>query len=284
MGIAAGAGALISGAKALGIGAGAADRRQLKQQGKLQDLSIKGSKEMTDYNKEAELEMWKNTNWAAQRAEAEKAGLSVGWLMGKGGGQGGTTGSGGMSVGMGQAADGASRENAKTQQMMAAAQIANLNADTEKKQVEAGKLGGVDTDSANEDVVGKKFNNALNATLRETIEKLKTSEGAIKGIEAEEKNADWEAKKAVGYNTNNYSDVNSRIAKQMIAEMEMESVKLENAKKSGNLMEAEQIIKNFEAELTKEGIAPNSPFYVKILGDLLGKIGLNPITGLGGGK
>lgn len=178
MGIAAGAGALISGAKALGIGAGAADKRQLKQQEKLQDLSIKGSKEMTDYTKAAELEMWKNTNWAAQREEAEKAGLSVGWLMGKGGGQGGTTGSGGMSVGMGQAADAASRENAKTQQMMAAAQIANLNADTEKKKVEAGKIEGVDTELGKTQIASL-TQGIENAKAQEALTRVQTAIGGL---------------------------------------------------------------------------------------------------------
>ena len=39
------------------------DRRQLRQQEKLQNLEIKGSKELTDYNAAKQLEMWKATNY-----------------------------------------------------------------------------------------------------------------------------------------------------------------------------------------------------------------------------
>ena len=44
------------------------DRRQLRQQEKLQNLEIKGSKELTDYNAAKQLEMWKATNYPAQVA------------------------------------------------------------------------------------------------------------------------------------------------------------------------------------------------------------------------
>ena len=41
------------------ITAKANDRRQLKQQGKLQEMELKGNKQMLDWQAQKELEMWK---------------------------------------------------------------------------------------------------------------------------------------------------------------------------------------------------------------------------------
>ena len=67
------------------------DRRQLRQQEKLQNLEIKGSKELTDYNAAKQLEMWKATNYPAQIEQMKLAGLNPALAYGMGGG-GGVTG------------------------------------------------------------------------------------------------------------------------------------------------------------------------------------------------
>ena len=69
---------------------GQADRRQLAQQGKLQALQIKGSKELTDYNANKQMEMWRNTSYPAQMEMLKKAGLNPA-LIYEGSGQGGST-------------------------------------------------------------------------------------------------------------------------------------------------------------------------------------------------
>lgn len=130
---------------AFGIGAKAQDRRQVEQQRKLQGLAIEGSKAMTDYQHDKQMQMWRDTNWSAQMKEAEKAGLSTAWLMGKGGGTVGQMGSGGMSISGGNAADAASTQNAQTASQMAIAQMENIQANTEKTKAETTKIGGVDT-------------------------------------------------------------------------------------------------------------------------------------------
>lgn len=275
----------------LGIGRGREDKRQIEQQQKLTNMGIKGSKEMMDYQQKKEMEMWESTNWEAQKKQAEKAGLSPAWLMSKGGGGTASLGGGGMGVNAGTAADAASTENAKTnkeqlgiQQMMMAAQLENIRASTEKTKAETAKTAGIDTGKATEETRGIKFNNDLNDTLKETEIGRRIAQSASEIIKAEESNALWETKKAINWEDGDYKDVNSRIGKQLIAEAEQVSTNLENAKKEGNIKDAELILRRFEAELTREGIAPNSPFYVKIIGDLLGKIGLNPIKAVGGGK
>ena len=61
------------------------DRRQLRQQEKLQNLEIKGSKELTDYNAAKQLEMWKATNYPAQVEQMKLAGLNPALAYGMGG-------------------------------------------------------------------------------------------------------------------------------------------------------------------------------------------------------
>ena len=64
-----------------GIGLGAYnDNRQYNQQERLQNLQIKGSKELTDYQMMKQLQMWKDTNYGAQMEELRKAGLNPGLL------------------------------------------------------------------------------------------------------------------------------------------------------------------------------------------------------------
>lgn len=53
------------------------DRRQYNQQKKLQNLQIAGNKEMLDYSKMKDLEMWNNTNLEAQVGHANAAGGST---------------------------------------------------------------------------------------------------------------------------------------------------------------------------------------------------------------
>ncbi|AXH73247.1 MAG: DNA pilot protein [Microviridae sp.] len=128
------------------------DKRQLRQQGKLQELQIQGDKEMSDYNYSKQLQMWKDTNYKAQQAELEKAGLNPGLIYGMSGGGATTTGSGGGNVTGGTAPSGG-REVVDMQAMglqrgLQEAQINNINADTEKKKVETAKTSGVDTELA----------------------------------------------------------------------------------------------------------------------------------------
>lgn len=74
------------------------DKRQLNQQQKLQNLQIAGSKELTDYNYQKQLDMWHSTNYGAQMEELKKSGLNAGLIYGMSGGGATTTGSGSGSV------------------------------------------------------------------------------------------------------------------------------------------------------------------------------------------
>ena len=66
------------------------DRRQLRQQQKLQDQQIAGQKEMAEFNRQQAMQMWKDTNFSAQKEEMVKAGINPATMLGMSGG-GGTT-------------------------------------------------------------------------------------------------------------------------------------------------------------------------------------------------
>lgn len=137
----------------LDIGGNRARRKQIEQQGKLNDLNAKTAKELADYDNAGKLKMWNDTNYSAQMKHAEQAGLSKVAVLGGSGG--GTQGASVGSVGGGNASDEASTKNAnnaQTQtimQMMAqtallGAQKRNVEADTDLKKADATGTG-VDT-------------------------------------------------------------------------------------------------------------------------------------------
>lgn len=99
------------------------------------------------------LQMWKDTNFGAQRNEMEKAGLSVGLMYGNGGGQAASTAGGTatqpsapktnpIEVGLQQQALGLQLKQIEAQNKLA-------NAETAKTLAEANKIAGVDTEGKN---------------------------------------------------------------------------------------------------------------------------------------
>lgn len=79
--------------QAMGLATGAIqNKRQLKQQGKLQAQEIQGQKQMIDYEQMKQLQMWKDTNYGPQMEQLKAAGLNPGLIYGMSGGGGATTG------------------------------------------------------------------------------------------------------------------------------------------------------------------------------------------------
>lgn len=78
----------------LAIGTGTAvlnNALQIGQQQSLQNMQIAGQKEMGQFNQRMALDMWDKTNYSAQMAQMEKAGLNAGLMYGNSGGGGATT-------------------------------------------------------------------------------------------------------------------------------------------------------------------------------------------------
>lgn len=134
----------------LGIGmAGWNDERQIRQEEKLQRLQIAGSKELTDYQMQKQLEMWKATSYKAQMEQMIKAGINPALMYGMGGGGGQTTGGSASQVSRSNAPTGGGEVTAMAgmgiQFGMMEAQRRNIEADTKLKEAEAAKTAGVDT-------------------------------------------------------------------------------------------------------------------------------------------
>lgn len=148
------------------------DRRQIKQQGKLNQLQEESSKRMMDYQNIKAMDMWQKTNYSAQLAEMKKAGLSTGLMYGGSGPGGATTGSASSSIGGGQAPAGGGEVQTMAMQLgLQQAQIENIKANTEKTKIEAAKTAGVDTELGQTQVEANRIANDIAAQTKDkTIE------------------------------------------------------------------------------------------------------------------
>lgn len=188
-----------SGAIGMGIEGATANQnadRNYHQQKKLTAMQVRAEKELGEFNQKQSMEMWNATNYEAQRAHMENAGLNVGLMYGGGGGggataQGGSAGSTGAgtpvipdysrAAGMGI--------QAGAQAARAAAEIANIKADTEKKTVEANKLRGVDTEKTGAEVtniIQQTANAELNNSIMQFEKTLKEIDANVAGKTQEE--------------------------------------------------------------------------------------------------
>lgn len=132
------------------------DKRQLKQQQKLQDMQMQGNLQMLKAQEEKELRMWKNTSYEAQKEQMKLAGLNPGLMYGMGGGGGQTVGGsgGGVSGGHAPAGGGEAVQMAGMglQMGMQKAQLENVQAQTELTKAQAEKTKGVDTEKTKTEI------------------------------------------------------------------------------------------------------------------------------------
>lgn len=248
-----------------------ANKNQIDQQRELNKLGVDMFKDTADYNYQKQLQMWRDTNYSAQREEMIKAGLNPALMYGMGGGGGSTTGSGSGQIATSQADGAAATAETQMGMGMQLAQMQLMKAQAEKTEAETEKIQGVDTEQA------KAQTGLLNTTneLQKVQEYVSrnTQQEAIEKIIGESRSAIENATKDIA---------DAKVARQTVDER-IELLKTEihktmnegdNAVRQGQIQEAEIIIKRFEAELTKQGIAPNSPWYVKIISDMLNGLGL----------
>lgn len=270
------------------------DDRQAEQAQRLQDIQVGGMKNMADYNANIAKNMWDYTNVENQVKHMDNAGLSVG-LMYRGVGAGGATtsaGGGGSGVAAATPAD----PNARTglgmqlgaQLALMDAQRENIQADTANKKAIAEKTAGIDTTEAQArtaktgaETTNQEFNNKVNELTgaQQIADRYHDASDQIK-IASEKANAEWESYKAAGFPEGKYDDPNSPVAKATRAGLDKTIQDLQNAKTTNNIARAEQTIKEFQANLAKQGISPDTPWYVKIVADLLDKVGMSPIKAI----
>ena len=88
------------------IAGGIQANRQMRNQRKLMAEQLAFDKLKMEEQRKIQMQMWEDTNFAAQVEEMKKAGLSVGLMYGKGGAGGTTTGAGAAGVSAPQAPTG----------------------------------------------------------------------------------------------------------------------------------------------------------------------------------
>lgn len=243
------------------------DERQLRQQKELQKQQIEGNKQMMDYSQTKQMDMWNKTNSEAQMKHLKAAGLNPGLMYGMSGPGGGTTGAPSGSVDGGKAADAASTQNAATsmagmgmqmaaQTQLLQAQKENVEADTANKKAGAENVG-VKTE-------GEKMDNKIKSeTIPDQIKTIQetANKALADAVQSQQQQVITEETMKDQIKTIQQEAIGKLLAN--------EGISLENRKK-----QAEITIKQFEAELAKQGIASNTPWYVKFITDLLGKYGL----------
>lgn len=138
----------------LGIATGAInDKRQIRQQRKLQQMQMQGQKEMVNFNNQKALEMWEKTGYGATVNQIKEAGLNPALIYGMGGAGGQTTGAEGAGPQGANAPVGGQEITQMTgmgiQMGMMEAQKKLLESQANLNNVEASKKAGVDTDLAN---------------------------------------------------------------------------------------------------------------------------------------
>lgn len=254
--------AVLAGLAIAGAAAGAAKELTWKKRARKQlGMQMDYEKEMTKFQRDQQMKLWEDTNYKAQMEQMRKAGLNPG-LMYEGGGQGGqTTPAGGASADVPEN-DGMGLQMGAQSAMQAAAMKAQIDltkAQTEKTRIEAENIGegGVQRES----IRSTTNKNNVETAIREIERKYTEMQQAWKTTEMEGKAGISQIQARTLLNTQD--DEIARI-KELAKQ----------ADKSTAIMEAEKVIKEFEAQLAKDGIPPNSPWYAKLLGDLLNKIGV----------
>lgn len=137
------------------------------------------------------LQMWKDTNFGAQRAEMEDAGLSVGLMYGNGGGQAASTAGGSATQPSGAKTNpvevALQQESLGLQLKQIEAQNRLANAEATKTIAEANKIAGVDTEGQKLQNKWQEVENRIQLS-REAIEKSNVKQAAANADKAIE---DW---------------------------------------------------------------------------------------------
>lgn len=268
------------------------DRRQLRQQDKLNAQQEQMSKRLGDYNQANQLAMWKATGPVGQMEQLKKAGLNPGLIYGMGGAGGATTGSSNASASGGGAPSGGGEilgmQSAAMNLALLKAQKENIEADTKKKLTDAELTSGAQTENINADTANKIADNVIKSITGEDMRsKWNDVTKPNRGIEADTYQKELEARGGVAHNT---WELWAEGKLKDKSNAEIESLLLGNAKSRA---ETKNIIKMFdmieanlkgqnlsnkiselELQLQQQtGIDGKSPWFLKMLGRLFVGLG-----------
>lgn len=197
------------------------DRRQLRQQEKLQNLQITGNKEMGRFNQELAYDMWLKTGAVGQMEQLRKAGLNPGLMYGMGGAGGATTSggggggsvSGGNAPGGGQEIMGLMMQKAQLENMKA--QKENIEADTLNKRSQNPNITieGENKAAGTENIKADTENKKLQSAMMKIQNKIAgdSMENSINTIRVEYLKRDQELQAAVRNNSIDQATYNEKI-------------------------------------------------------------------------
>lgn len=185
--------------------AGWNDRRQLRQQGKLNEQELQMQNRMAELNYARQLRMWEETGYGAQMEQMKKAGLNPALMYGMGGGGAQTVGASGPSASAPDAPKGGGEiQGMATLGMQLGlesrrqqAEIELLRAETNKTNVEAEKTAGVDTTKTRVEIQSL----SQGISNQQAVEELTRIEAKIKRVD-------------LGFNQGTYDDRMEYIAQQ----------------------------------------------------------------------
>lgn len=245
------------------------DDRQIRQQKRLTEIQEAANARAAQNSQALQLDLWNKTNYGAQKEHMIEAGLNPALMYGMKGGGGATTG-GAQQAGVsgGQAANAAATTQNKLAMGMQIAQSALLAAQTEKTKAETKNLEAGTTKTGVETETGK----------LDLDTKQKTQEATIRTIEENAAKALADAVQSQQrqvINEETMRDQIRSIQEEAIGKiLQNEGVTIENRRKEANLA-----VEKFEAKMAESGISPRTPWYMKLVVDLLDKIGMNPLKG-----
>lgn len=127
---------------------------------------------------------------------------------------------------------------------------------------------------------GTEFQNAVNNQIgidkmyeRYSMDSEKLQTGNLRQL------AEYNAWSAAAFAGKATDDPNSPLAKAQKAGLGLAVQQLENARKTGQAIDFQNVVKQFEANLAKQGISPNTPWWGKLVGDLILKgLGVSSFT------
>lgn len=228
-----------------------------------QKLQLKGQKEALEQQNAASMDMWEKTNYGAQKAQLNKAGLNPGLLYGQGG-AGGTTGSASAMPDSGAKGGGG-------MDIAGMAQLKLLEAQAEKLKAETRAI------NTGADKTGAEIPGVLTENQRKEIaRKLESNEWMIKeATSTEEYGARADELQARSAQATNIIRMWEDGTMKNMSDAELQNKLKEIGLKDVNIKgkELENIITELEGKMQKAlGIDKNAPTWLKVAGRLLIKL------------
>ncbi|AXH74826.1 MAG: DNA pilot protein [Microviridae sp.] len=243
------------------------DERQIRQQRKLNELEFNQSVGLMNVQKKNQLDVWEATGYKGQKRQMEEAGLNPALLYGGGGG-GGTTVGGGIPIsGGGNAPQGGGEIMGMLQMRAQEAQIELMKAQATKTEVEAKKIGGVDTrlgetqiESLTQGIANQKAIERLTEVQTELAETQSeimgaTKEEQIAKIGIEMQNA---AKQLEIMTRNSWIDENTKMEKIKMVQTELAGMVIENKLRESQKQLTDEERRSISKKLAIDMINANS--------------------------